>query len=421
MIVSNYPHAGHPVSGVFNQRSVAALSKACDVVGVLAPHPWAPFPLALLNPRWRAYSRILPFEVREGVRIYRPAYLQLPKVGAVFSFGRSSYVFTKRLLSRMHRRVGFDAILAFGLSEAGALAWRLGQLLGVPAVGWAVGSDVRADPGSSSGRAVRETLRRLRLVFYQSRELLEVAATLLGVDVRRMADDRHAVLPRGIPDPPGLPREEVRARVRRRMHVDEGQVLVLSVGRIERAKGVYNLVSAIGHAASSDSRITCAILGSNPAFDESTEVRAFLDHQPALRPHIRLLPACAPEQVWEYLCAADIFAFTSHHEGMPNSLLEAMIMEVPAVAFAIQSIREIDDENGVIVCVPAFDEMAFGRALVRLAASPSERREVAAKGRRRVVERFRIDVNAAEAVRRIADVIVRDKATIPRVDAAAET
>jgi glycosyltransferase involved in cell wall biosynthesis len=37
-----------------------------------------------------------------------------------------------------------------------------------------------------------------------------------------------------------------------------------------------------------------------------------------------------------------MFAFTSHHEGMPNSLLEAMAMGVPAIAFAIPPVVELE-------------------------------------------------------------------------------
>ena len=66
-----------------------------------------------------------------------------------------------------------------------------------------------------------------------------------------------------------------------------------------------------------------------PAFDETNSVQKKLDQTPNLKERVKLLPACSPDQTWEYLCAADIFAFPSQQrfEGMPNSLLEASLPE----------------------------------------------------------------------------------------------
>ena len=155
--------------------------------------------------------------------------------------------------------------------------------------------------------------------------------------------------------------------------------------------------------------MTCVLIGSSPAFDETHVVQKYLDARPALRHHINLLPVCPPDQVWEYLCAADIFAFTSHHEGMPNSLLEAMAMQVPALAFAIPPVVELEGATGGIVLVPPFDATMFGEALVRLAAMPDERSRIAAIGKNRVMERFMIRQNMAIALEQLARVVHKKK------------
>jgi glycosyltransferase involved in cell wall biosynthesis len=107
------------------------------------------------------------------------------------------------------------------------------------------------------------------------------------------------------------------------------------------------------------------------------------------------------------LCAADIFAFPSHEgwEGMPNSLLEAMVMKVPAVAFAIQPILEIESGTGGIVIVPQLDSEQFSKEILRLAASSDERARIGEIGRAQVMERFTVRKNMAEAVERLKEVI----------------
>jgi len=255
---------------------------------------------------------------------------------------------------------------------------------------------------------VARTLRSLDLVFYQSRELLERAADLLQVPPREMSAARHAVLARGIVEPPIIAREELRARARAALRVPDGELLVLNIGRVSRAKGIYELITAVSAASTRHRGIHCVVLGSLPSFDETLEVGMLLDGLFEGRRPVRLLPACAPERVWEHLCAADIFAFTSHHEGMPNSLLEAMVMGVPAIAFAIPPVVEIDAGRGALVTIPPFDTARFAEAVVRLAsASPDERARLGAKGKARVADAFMAGKNMHSAVGRIAQIVDR--------------
>lgn len=118
---------------------------------------------------------------------------------------------------------------------------------------------------------------------------------------------------------------------------------------------------------------------------------------------MQLLPACSPEEVWDYLAAADIFAFPSHAEGMPNSLLEAMAMNLPVVAFAIPPVLELDGGAGVVVLCRPFDADAFAECLVRLAAEDDDRRRRGSEGRALVQSRFLVRKSMAVAVGRLEE------------------
>jgi glycosyltransferase involved in cell wall biosynthesis len=302
----------------------------------------------------------------------------------------------------MHGRMGFDALLSFDLLGAGGVAWRIGQHLAIPAAGWATGDDVRVPASSPYGRVVRRAMQRLDLVFYQSRELLDKGAALLSVAPDGMARERHRVLPRGIPTPPALHRSETRKRVRAEWGVTDDQLVILSIGRMTREKGVFELLDAIARVVPRDARAICLLLGSLPAFDESAAIRKKLDATPRLRERVRLLPACAPEHVWDCLCGADLFAFTSYREGMPNSLLEAMAMGVPAVAFAIPSVLELDGGQGAVLTVPPFDASLLAEAIVRLLNSPTERGQFGEQGKARILARYMVKDNMATALESLA-------------------
>ena len=61
---------------------------------------------------------------------------------------------------------------------------------------------------------------------------------------------------------------------------------------------------------------------------------------------------------------------------MPNSLQEAMVMGVPAIAFDIRPVLELEAGTGALVHVPQLDTTLFAEAIIRLAASPKERERI---------------------------------------------
>jgi glycosyltransferase involved in cell wall biosynthesis len=247
-------------------------------------------------------------------------------------------------------------------------------------------------------------VENLDLVFYQSQELHVLVGRLLETDSNQLSTDRHVVLPRGIPPPPPLTRSKVRQRVRTKLGIGAKEVLVLSVGRLTREKGIYELLQSSAIALANNPSLTFRIIGAVPSFDETRRVQGEIESM-GKGNKIALLPACAPKDVWKYLCAADIFAFPSHHEGMPNSLLEAMIMGVPSIAFAIPPVLEIDAGTGALVTVPVLDTKQFAAAIIELAGSPRQRLALGRRATRRVQERFLIRDNMREAMARLSSLI----------------
>jgi glycosyltransferase involved in cell wall biosynthesis len=207
----------------------------------------------------------------------------------------AAFFFCRPLARKVHRHTQFDAILSFDLLGAGGLAWKIGADLKIPVAGWATGGDLNCPVLSSYGQAVSRTLRKLDIVFYQSHELLEKAANLLGRVTDEMLQNGHMVLHRGISLPPYFSRDEVRKRVRSDLGISSDQVLVLSVGRICREKGTFDLIDAISLATARDPRISCVFLGSHPAFDETVAVQKYLKKTPPINGRISVLPAwCFP-------------------------------------------------------------------------------------------------------------------------------
>jgi glycosyltransferase involved in cell wall biosynthesis len=403
LVVPAYPYADYRSSGIFSQRSAAALAEVCESVEVLVPRPYVPSALARLSPRWTAYSRI-PASQNEGrLVVHRPAYLQIPGAASPLWAERAAYLASRRLVEARHAGAGFDAILSFDLRGGAPVAWRLARHLGLPVAGWATGSDVRVERPGAVARAAARSLRNLDLVFYQSGELRQIAAGLLGTEVGGLDPRRHVVLPRGVAEPPARDFRAARSATRDRLGIGADETAVVTIGRISRAKGIDDLLAAASLLAGSGARVRFVLAGARPGFDESERVSNAIASDPALRSRVQLLPACAPEEVWDYLAACDIFAFPSHAEGMPNSPLEAMAMERPVVAFSIPAVEEIDGGEDVLALCPPFDVAAFAESIRRLAIGKEERARRGAQGRAVVHDRFLVRRSMAAAVERLRE------------------
>jgi glycosyltransferase involved in cell wall biosynthesis len=106
----------------------------------------------------------------------------------------------------------------------------------------------------------------------------------------------------------------------------------------------------------------------------------------ALGPRLRRLGY--REDIPALLAAADIFALPSHFEGLPMSVIEAMLVGLPVVASNIRGPREqvVHGETGLLV--PPATVAPLAEALCRLAADPALRARMGQAGRRRAVELY---------------------------------
>ncbi len=93
--------------------------------------------------------------------------------------------------------------------------------------------------------------------------------------------------------------------------------------------------------------------------------------------------------VERYYQVADLFAFPSRREGMPNVVMEAMASGVPVVANDIEEITgELiqNEREGTIVCNESSE--AFAAAIIGLLNHPDRRLQIAVTARKKVEENF---------------------------------
>ncbi|MBV8401386.1 MAG: glycosyltransferase family 4 protein [Acetobacteraceae bacterium] len=201
-------------------------------------------------------------------------------------------------------------------------------------------------------------------------------------DARRLGISARAV-PVGNGRDPTIyrPDPEARARVRVELGVPQDRVVVTIVSRLVRHKGIPELAAAMRDLPEAE----LWIVGERLTTDRGTDLDPILADS-GLGGRLRMLGYRA--DVPAILAASDIFALPSHFEGLPMSVIEAMLTGLPVVATNIRGPREqvVDGETGFLV--PPMTVAPLAEALIRLADRHELRASMGAAGRARASDLY---------------------------------
>ncbi len=163
-----------------------------------------------------------------------------------------------------------------------------------------------------------------------------------------------------------------------------------SIGRADPVKGQDVLLAAAVPLLREDPTARLVIIGDGP-------------ERPRLLARARaegvaervLLPGSAPEAK-RLAPGFDVFALSSHVEGVPLAMLEAMAVARPVVATDVGGIHEVvtHEESGLLV--PARSPEALREALIRLRDNPELASRLAAAGRRVVEDNYDVTVTGTQ-------------------------
>jgi glycosyltransferase involved in cell wall biosynthesis len=177
---------------------------------------------------------------------------------------------------------------------------------------------------------------------------------------------RVEVVPRGR-DPQLLGRrtEERRARARAGLGVGYDERIVLAAGRHEVQKGLDTLVLALPAILQAVPGARLLVAGREGA--QTRQLRALIDRL-GVQQAVQLLGA--RRDVYDLLCAADVFAFPTRWEGMPGAILEAMALQAPIVASDVPPVREAVADGTTARLVPPDQPEALARAVIDTLQQP---------------------------------------------------
>jgi glycosyltransferase involved in cell wall biosynthesis len=163
---------------------------------------------------------------------------------------------------------------------------------------------------------------------------------------------------------------------------------VCTVARLTPQKGLFDLVEAAAEVVPRIPNVRFVLAGDGELRDPLEARVAAL----GLTEQLRFAGSRPLATLARWLGAADLFLLSSHYEGMPLAMIEAMAAGCPVVATAVGGIPDvIADSNGGRV-VPAKDPHALAGAIIEILADPEKRRTMAAAARQRVMSAFDVRI-----------------------------
>jgi len=192
-------------------------------------------------------------------------------------------------------------------------------------------------------------------------------------------------------DPAGLA-DEVRS------YNTNSPLKLVYVGRLVRAKGLFEIVEALMELKRAGREFKLSIAGGGP--DQGELMAA--SERAGLGDSVQFLGSVFAAEKRRLWLESDLFVFPSYMEGLPYSLLEAMAAGCVPITTPVAAIPDVmrDGEHGLFV--PVKDAGALAIAVAALDDDRECLMRMAKAARRRVLERYTV-ARLAEDFRELYD------------------
>ncbi len=195
---------------------------------------------------------------------------------------------------------------------------------------------------------------------------------------------RHEVITQGISLRDFQPSHHSRAQTRKALDIGDDEILAITVANLRTEKAYPDLLEA--------ARLALTAMGKHPvrlrfaAVGQGPQAAQVADQHRRLGLGSDFLLLGQRSDVVHLLLAADLFVLSSHFEGLPIALLEAMAAGLPAVVTSVGGVPDVvrDGKEGRLVPPRRPDLLAA--SLVELATDPILRSRLATGARLRAVD-----------------------------------
>ncbi|EIM63571.1 glycosyltransferase family 4 protein [Desulfobacter postgatei] len=350
ILTSLFPNTKKPDLGIFIQKRMFAYArkKACKIE-VVAPVPYCP-DLKFLRP-YQYYSQVPFHETMDGINVYHPRYFMIPKASMTIH-GKLIYWGIKNFVQELHKKSAFDLIdghFIYPDCQAGIL---LGELLHLPVVVSARGSDINQYMSYSTIKP------QISEILTKSSHIISVCEALKQMMLEICPDEKKiTVIPNGIDKKYFHQINKKTARLK--LGINNDKHILLSIGALIPRKGHDLTIKAAAQLIKSKTPLQFYIIGSGP---EEQRLKKLAEHL-KIQSDIFFMGQIPNDQLIDWYNAADLFCLSSDKEGWPNVLTESLACGTPVIATKVFGAPEIvKNESMGILVERRYEDIAGGIA-----------------------------------------------------------
>jgi len=247
-----------------------------------------------------------------------------------------------------------------------------------------------------------------RTILRQASGIIALSQQIVEESQRVGLADKTVYIPNGIDPKRFYPSTvEQKQTIRQALHLPIDKFIIFCTSRLVARKRLDVLIKALPLIQKRIPSAYVVIAGGAQLQRDSVlpQLKALMK---ALNVEGNVLFLGEVSDVAEYLRAADIFAFPSEHEGMPNAVLEAMATRLPIVASEIGGITDLLDHESAWL-LPVGDVEALAEAIVYAAENPLEAEQRAQKAYDRVLSEFTIEHTAEKYLQLYIKILQQQK------------
>jgi glycosyltransferase involved in cell wall biosynthesis len=315
-LVNNYPNINNNgVGGIFFERMINSLSNSVETIYVIQPIPYIPFFLKNKS-KFSQYIGLQKKEIRGNVIIYRPSYFAFPNQ---YYWGLA-HVFIYLSVKRLKIWKDVNIIDAKYSYPNGGVAYLLHKKFKIKYVISTIGSDINVDTKKSKINLL------IQKFFIKKSHGLITVSKALGEEVQKIVKKSYVIINDGL-------NIENRLLKKTNYNKPKGKIKFCFVGEICHDKGIHLISNLLDNFP----------LYSSDIFEWHLIGKVTDDYNLKSYNNVIFYHLLDNFEVLKMLESFDLLVFPSLNEGIPNTLKEAALFNLPVLASNVGGIPSFLD------------------------------------------------------------------------------
>ncbi|MEW8994885.1 glycosyltransferase [Clostridium sp.] len=335
LIISHmYPNSFNENNGVFIHKQIEAmLEEFPDInVKVVSPVPYTPFLLSLISDKYKGYYNIPKKAIWDGIEVYYPRAIFLPRNIDFKSDGNRIYKGIKKTVKKIYENFKFDIIHAHVALPDGYGAMLLNKSYNKPLFVTIHGQDMNYTVNFSE--ACRDNVMKVLEASYKS----IFVSTKLKNDALKCfkSGKNYVVIPNGV--------NEKDILVDENKQIEEefkNKRYILTAGNLIQTKGINYAIEAFAKIHKKYEDLVLVIVGQGQERENLEE----LARDKGIEDKVIFKGKVPHKELMQYMKQCYFFVLPSYKEGFGVVYIEAMAQEKVVIGCKGQGIEDVIEDN----------------------------------------------------------------------------